>query len=109
MVFCKGCGKEIHETATACLGCGAEQNLPKKRSALVVGGLAILYGFVFFLVFYFCLIALNADNLKSKSGDTAEFAGAIVRIIMTCFFVSFPTAAVLCVKGKLPGTHKKAK
>ncbi|MDZ4202516.1 MAG: hypothetical protein U1C96_10265 [Gallionella sp.] len=25
MVFCKGCGKEIHETATACPQCGAPQ------------------------------------------------------------------------------------
>ena len=25
MVFCKGCGKEIHETAIACPHCGAQQ------------------------------------------------------------------------------------
>lgn len=26
MVFCRGCGKEIHETAVACPHCGAQQN-----------------------------------------------------------------------------------
>ena len=25
MIFCRGCGKEIHETATACPHCGATQ------------------------------------------------------------------------------------
>jgi hypothetical protein len=30
MVFCRGCGKEIHETATACPHCGALQNVVKK-------------------------------------------------------------------------------
>ncbi len=25
MVFCRGCGKEIHSSATACPGCGAVQ------------------------------------------------------------------------------------
>lgn len=27
-VFCRGCGKEIHETAIACPSCGAPQNIP---------------------------------------------------------------------------------
>ena len=27
MVFCRGCGKEIHETAPTCPNCGALQNL----------------------------------------------------------------------------------
>jgi hypothetical protein len=28
MVFCRGCGKEIHETAVTCPSCGAPQNIP---------------------------------------------------------------------------------
>lgn len=28
MVFCRGCGKEIHETAVTCPSCGAPQNTP---------------------------------------------------------------------------------
>lgn len=26
MVFCRGCGKQIHHSAVACLGCGAVQS-----------------------------------------------------------------------------------
>ena len=28
MVFCRGCGKEIHETAVTCPSCGAPQGIP---------------------------------------------------------------------------------
>lgn len=49
MVFCRGCGKEIHNSATACPNCGAKQNLPgqgKRRIsavllALFLGGLGV--------------------------------------------------------------------
>jgi TM2 domain-containing membrane protein YozV len=45
MVFCRGCGKEIHETAPTCPHCGAPQRLgyPGKNKA-VAGVLAILLG-----------------------------------------------------------------
>ena len=35
MVFCRGCGKEIHETAITCPQCGAPQNvaIPKSRGS----------------------------------------------------------------------------
>jgi hypothetical protein len=29
MVFCRGCGKQIHETAPTCPGCGAPQSIPQ--------------------------------------------------------------------------------
>ena len=31
MVFCRGCGKEIHETAATCPSCGASQSDPKPQ------------------------------------------------------------------------------
>ena len=34
MVFCRGCGKEIHETASTCPQCGAPQGTVAERSAL---------------------------------------------------------------------------
>jgi TM2 domain-containing membrane protein YozV len=46
MVFCRGCGKEIHETAVSCPQCGAlqgKQNVVTKRRA-VAGVLALLLG-----------------------------------------------------------------
>lgn len=33
MVFCRGCGKEIHETALSCPHCGAQQTGPKQQSS----------------------------------------------------------------------------
>jgi uncharacterized membrane protein YhaH (DUF805 family) len=33
MVFCRGCGKEIHETAPTCPHCGAPQNILRTPSA----------------------------------------------------------------------------
>ncbi|MFZ4833409.1 NINE protein [Rouxiella sp. Mn2063] len=32
MVFCRGCGKEIHETAISCPSCGAPQRVPTSGS-----------------------------------------------------------------------------
>lgn len=37
MVFCRGCAKEIHETAQVCPGCGAPQGIPKPQ-AMPTGG-----------------------------------------------------------------------
>lgn len=33
MVYCRGCGKEIHETATTCPHCGAPQSIAIRSSA----------------------------------------------------------------------------
>lgn len=35
MVFCRGCGKEIHETATTCPSCGAPQSGTKPETGKV--------------------------------------------------------------------------
>ncbi len=34
MVFCRGCGKEIHETAPTCPSCGAPQSVPKPQPSI---------------------------------------------------------------------------
>ena len=39
MVFCRGCGKEIHETAVSCPHCGATQNITAKSSQNQLGTL----------------------------------------------------------------------
>ncbi|MBP4034750.1 TM2 domain-containing protein [Aeromonas caviae] len=46
MVFCRGCGKEIHKTAVSCPHCGAVYGTSKSRItaallALFLGGLGI--------------------------------------------------------------------
>lgn len=44
MVFCRGCGKEIHNTASACPHCGAQQRTKRYKSKTAAGVLAILLG-----------------------------------------------------------------
>lgn len=46
MVYCRGCGKEIHKTAPACPACGARQVASRKnqKSKVVAGVLALLLG-----------------------------------------------------------------
>ncbi|MEI9993820.1 MAG: TM2 domain-containing protein [Rhizomicrobium sp.] len=48
MVYCRGCGKEIHETATACPSCGARQRGAPGggpgKSKVVAGVLALFLG-----------------------------------------------------------------
>jgi TM2 domain-containing membrane protein YozV len=44
MVFCRGCGKEIHRTATSCPHCGARQRSGSRKSKTVAGILALFLG-----------------------------------------------------------------
>ena len=45
MVFCRGCGKEIHESATNCPHCGAQQGKGQSEKSKVTAGiLALLLG-----------------------------------------------------------------
>lgn len=36
MVFCRGCAKEIHETALSCPHCGAKQVVPQANPATII-------------------------------------------------------------------------
>lgn len=38
MVFCRGCGKDIHSTAKSCLNCGAPQEPQNIQQAEMTGG-----------------------------------------------------------------------
>ena len=38
MVFCRGCAKEIHETAPACPQCGASQHVASSATQNIVSG-----------------------------------------------------------------------
>jgi len=49
MVFCRGCGKEIHESARSCPHCGAQQKVNSKGESdrEVSGVLLFLFGFLY--------------------------------------------------------------
>lgn len=44
MVFCRGCGKEIHESAPTCPYCGATQKLKGALSKMTAAILALFLG-----------------------------------------------------------------
>ena len=44
MVFCRGCGKEIHESATTCPGCGARQSSKHGKSRVSAALFAFFLG-----------------------------------------------------------------
>ncbi|MEH2922251.1 NINE protein [Samsonia erythrinae] len=44
MVFCRGCGKEIHSTARACPQCGAAQGVTGTKNRIAAALLACFLG-----------------------------------------------------------------
>lgn len=45
MVFCRGCGKEIHESANSCPHCGATQRVNNQgKNKILAGFLALFLG-----------------------------------------------------------------
>lgn len=44
MVFCRGCGKELHSTAKACPHCGASQSVQGSKSKMTAVLLAFFLG-----------------------------------------------------------------
>ncbi len=43
MVFCRGCGGELHETAIACPQCGARQASSRTEKSKITAGLLALF------------------------------------------------------------------
>ncbi|WP_415774668.1 hypothetical protein [Paraburkholderia sp. J11-2] len=48
VVYCRGCGREIHESALACPQCGAPQ-IPQKKTRDVSALWTFVFGFFYFL------------------------------------------------------------
>jgi hypothetical protein len=48
MVYCRGCGKQLHVTAVTCPGCGAPQRLPGTSDKLILPAFLLCF-FVGFL------------------------------------------------------------
>jgi hypothetical protein len=105
MVFCRGCGKEIHESAPFCPLCGAPQAVPPTgRSAVKLVGLAI----VWWLVFWFGSLFLAGAVAGVFNPQDAHEAGARAGQMLSgpLFLISLCASIVLTVLGKLPGTKK---
>lgn len=101
MVFCRGCGKEIHETATMCPQCGATQVLPSNN--LIIR--RILFCILWIIIIWISAIFLTGfvagafDSSVSGEKIGATISGPYL-LIATILCI------VLTIKGKLPGTKK---
>ena len=101
MVFCRGCGKEIHETATMCPHCGATQAIPSNNGVIKR---------IFFCILWIIIIWISAIFLTGfiagvfNSSVSGEKLGASISgpyLLVTAVICIF-----LTIKGKLPGTKK---
>ncbi len=111
MVYCRGCGKEIHETALTCPACGAQQLIKpvttetSSRSTGKLIGWAIVWTVVFWfgslIITGFLVGVFNPQNAQ----EAASKAGANLSGIF--FILALIASILLTIWGKLPGTGKK--
>jgi hypothetical protein len=112
MIFCRGCGKQIHETAPTCPGCGAVQDAVPVATgtpaastghwmsitSLVAGIFCLLCTFddsgwdrdevTGFLLVLITSVALGALSLgQRKAGKRMAVAGVVVSAIALLLFL----------------------
>ena len=108
MVFCRGCGKEIHESAPTCPHCGAQQvnvaELGKRRSVAKLIGWGLVWTAVFWVV-SLMLAGMVAGMLDPERGNAAG-AEAGQRFAGIFLLISIFLSTVLTITGLLPGTKK---
>lgn len=82
MIFCRGCGKEIHETAPQCPHCGARQvsaNYNRERyhwSSIV----SLVSGVLFFIV-----IIIDGDDSWDKDTALGMLVFSFIPIVFAIF------------------------
>jgi hypothetical protein len=108
MVFCRGCGKEIHETAPTCPLCGAPQGLPPTLNPKRSTGKLIGWAIVWLIVFWFGSLFIAGAIAGVLNPQDAHNAGAHVGQVLSgpLFLISLCASVVLTIFGKLPGTKK---
>lgn len=101
MVFCRGCGKEIHEEAPMCPHCGAPQTIASQVST---GGLW-LFGAIWTTAIWFIALLVTGFVMGLVGeGESAEAAGGAMA--GPYFLISMIIAGILTYYRKLPGTRK---
>ncbi|WP_304543711.1 zinc ribbon domain-containing protein [Sulfurimonas microaerophilic] len=107
MVYCRGCGKEIHESAEFCPHCGAPQNVSSTKTNSVtlffVGlGWSIVLWFVSLFMIGFFIGLANPEDGAEIAGKFGEDYGLVLLL------VSIIASTILTKLRILPGTGKKA-
>jgi hypothetical protein len=108
MVFCRGCAREIHETAPHCPQCGAPQFVPAMVDAKRNVGKLIGWAFVWTLAFWFGMLILAGMVAGMLDPQDAHAAGqrAGEALSGVSFLIAIFLSAGLTVAGVLPGTKK---
>lgn len=84
MVFCRGCGKEIHESALTCPFCGAVQQTKSSNKRITAGVLAILLGGIGAHKFYLGQIGMGILYILFCWTFIPGIIGKIQGIIYLC-------------------------
>ena len=110
MVFCRGCGKEIHETAPACPLCGALQAGPTQPNSARSVGKLIGWGLVWTCVIWVASLFLVGVFAGLVNPDTAGAASEQLgeRLAGPFFLLALLASGVLSYLGMLPGTRRAA-
>lgn len=99
MVFCRGCGKEIHEEAPMCPHCGAPQHLVTKKSTMALVFFGIFWTFVFWFV---SLIITGFVMGLSGYADSAQSTGEMMAL--PYLIIAAALSGYFTKNRKLPGT-----
>ena len=118
MVFCRGCGKEIHETATSCPSCGAiqfliipktsEQNRSKEQTEKTNLNTGSIIGssIIWTLVFWLSLIIFTSMLAGIANPDDAQRIGTSIGENWSVFFfkIAILLSLIFTYLEKLPNT-----
>jgi hypothetical protein len=110
MVFCRGCGKEIHETAPMCPLCGALQAGPTQTNSGRSVGKLLGWGFVWTCVFWVVSLFVAGVFAGVANPESAQATGEQLgeRLAGPFFLLAILLSGLLSYLGKLPGTRKTA-
>lgn len=104
LVFCRGCGKEIHESAPTCPHCGATQEFKIKRNIFAL----IFVSLGWFILFWLGFLFISGIVIGFMDPENAQDAGTAFgeEYGFSSLVISFILSTVLTYLGKLPGTYK---
>ncbi len=106
MVYCRGCGKEIHETAPTCPLCGAPQLMTSIVAARRNIGVLIFWSVIWTIVFWLLGLVLTGiiigiTNPKDAYETGQKMGGDLSGIYLV---ISLCLSIGLTIYRKLPGT-----
>ena len=108
-VFCRGCGKDIHDTAAECPHCGTPQWPPQASSVARNGGKLVGWAMVWTIVFWFAELVVAGMFAGILNPEDASAAGERIGEVLggPLFVVALCASGWMTFAGALPGTAKQ--